>query len=516
MLNKPLSLSRTTLWALYFITLLLLGWQAAFLNLDPDLGWHLKIGQDIAIGKQLPHDQIHLWTIQGEWVDHEWLTNALMWLTYQASGYVGLSFVFAFIIALTCYLIARHLQSDTWPADIFIATIIGLGFWGLIPHLGPRPQFISFLFLVILIVTLKKIGPTINWRQGIWLAVFFWLWASLHAGFLIGLAVLIFWTTQKLYEERKQTKSLLTAPLFVFLACLIAVFATPYGPKLFSFLGTYSSTAYLSLIKEWKAQWVFPLLYSQLFFIALSIGLTIVWLIFDRPRKNLLWGQVACLMFLIMSLKSVRHFPLFFACFSLIVLPDFIKKNFHFQPPAQHLKKTKKILLIALTIGLLIFNWRLLLSINFFQDPFKNFCHRYPCQTTQLLRDQSRYNQLTLLNHYNYGGWLIWVWPEKKLFIDGRLPQYPFNNHTLIEEYIAFTDPNQLAGQLASHDIEIILWPKHILSYQLNWLDRLIGFRESEINNRQDELKKYLESSPNWRLLLSDQASVVYVRQDKY
>ena len=38
------------------------------------------------------------------------------------------------------------------------------------------------------------------------------------------------------------------------------------------------------------------------------------------------------------------------------------------------------------------------------------------------------YKRQKIFNNYGWGGYLIRVWPEKELFIDGRLPQYQYNN----------------------------------------------------------------------------------------
>jgi len=515
MFNQFPSLARKISFSLFFVVIFAIIWRVGFANLDPDLGWHLKFGQDISQNHQLPHDQIHLWSINGSWVDHEWLSNWLMFLIYHKTGYIGLTFVFALISAWALWLVAKNLRQQTWSSDIFVAGLTSLGLAGILPHLGPRPQQISFLFLALELLILKKISQKPNWRSAFGLLIFFWFWACLHGGFVVGLAVLGLWSAQKILTAIKnhQTKKGLF-PFLTGLGCLIATLITPYGLKLYDFLFTYQNNAYLKHISEWKAVWVFPIHYWQLLFMALVIALAIIVLIFKTKIKDDLWLWLSVVLFLLMSFKSVRHFPLFFVVASLTIVPEFIKTNFKKISTYKKTALTTSIEFFA--IGCLLgLAWLSLFSINFLRDPWRKFCADYPCQTVQVLKNDPQYSQLKLLNKYDYGGWLIWVWPEKKLFIDGRLPQYPLGKWSLLEEYLEFDNPDKIAEKLKTYDIEMVLWGNHLATYKLNWLDKLLGFKEAEINNRSDELKKYLSHSPDWRRVFFDEASTVFIRQDK-
>ena len=57
---------------------------------DPDMWWHLKVGQDILAGI-FPYHDIYTWSMPGyAWVDHEWLTEVLMYIIQHATGLIGL------------------------------------------------------------------------------------------------------------------------------------------------------------------------------------------------------------------------------------------------------------------------------------------------------------------------------------------------------------------------------------------------------------------------------------------
>ncbi len=67
---------------------------------DPDLWWHLRTGQLIVQNHQLFHADPYSFTKAGQpWLDHEWLSQIVIFLIYRSAGYGGLMVVFAAIIA---------------------------------------------------------------------------------------------------------------------------------------------------------------------------------------------------------------------------------------------------------------------------------------------------------------------------------------------------------------------------------------------------------------------------------
>jgi len=529
--NKLSSWFIPTIWLLFMVLLLALILRPGIYNLDPDLPWHLKFGRDTLITKQLPNDQIHLWTLQNEtWVDHEWLTNVLMFWSFDHLGYFGLNLLFALIVLGVFGLIAYQLKKKHQGADYFIMAFLLLSYLAILPHLGPRPQTISLLFLALELLILEKTkippSPPAGGFDGarqhrlkttLLLAGLFWLWACLHAGFLIGLMVLALWSGEQLIVGwRQQNPKKFWLGLQAGCLSFVVTLITPYGFKLYDFLSTYQNNAYLSHINEWKSFYIFPLNYWQLLFIAIIVAFGIALFGFGTKLSSLKpWQWLSLLIFLGLGLKSVRHFPLFFVVACLTFVPVWLETNAHnnlnFILPKWARLSLKTLLLITL-LSLSIFSWW---SLPYFQDPFQSFCQDYPCQTVQALKANPKYSQLKLFNQYSYGGWLIWAWPDKQLFIDGRLPQYNFADWSLLEEYLEFTKTDALAKKLKGYNIEAVLWNNDLPKYRLNWLDKFLGFKEKEINNRQNNLKDWLDASPDWQAVFKDEASTIYIRKDK-
>ena len=67
---------------------------------DPDLWWHLRTGQLIVQNHAVFHADPYSFTRFGQpWVDHEWLSQVLMFGLYRLAGWGGLIAGFAAVVA---------------------------------------------------------------------------------------------------------------------------------------------------------------------------------------------------------------------------------------------------------------------------------------------------------------------------------------------------------------------------------------------------------------------------------
>ena len=56
-------------------------------EIDPDLWWHLKAGQQMIDTRNIPHTDDYSFTKQGsEWVAHEWLSEVILATIYRLTG----------------------------------------------------------------------------------------------------------------------------------------------------------------------------------------------------------------------------------------------------------------------------------------------------------------------------------------------------------------------------------------------------------------------------------------------
>src|SRR3990167_10696773 len=82
---------RIVMWGLVGVTLWLVGWR----TLDPDFGWHVRMGNYI-LANGIPQTDPLSYTMPNfPFIDHEWLTNVLMAVGYERLGMAGLAGGFA-------------------------------------------------------------------------------------------------------------------------------------------------------------------------------------------------------------------------------------------------------------------------------------------------------------------------------------------------------------------------------------------------------------------------------------
>ncbi|MFH1412597.1 MAG: hypothetical protein ABIG10_01020 [bacterium] len=499
------------LWVAFYLFAFSLLLSHSFNYLDPDFGWHIKAGEQTMQTKQVPHDQIYMWTLEGkDWVDHEWLSNIMLYLGYEHLGYFWLNIIFALIIILALSLATAYLKK-TYFKNTGDYVLIGLQLLGLIaimPHLGVRLQEITILFLVILLIIIDKFSRKPG-KIIYWLIPLFLIWANLHAGFLIGIAVLGWWLTVQLILtifKSKPTKWLKLLIIMV-LSCA-ATLITPYGWKLYSFLSDYTNNAYLKIIEEWLPIYALPIHYWQMLFIAIIISLIIACYGLSLKKLNL-WQVSITIIFLAMAIKSTRHFPLFFIVIYLCLIPDIIQKQMpdKFKQIINH-----NIIKIISIISLLLLSILVFFYTNFTNQPNLAFCDKYPCKAVEFLQNNPEYQKLKMYNRYNFGGFLIWAMPELPLFIDGRMPQYEFANHSLIQEYISFINDN-IENKLKEYGIEMVLWNAKPNKMRLNWIDKyLLGLKPEDVESKP-LIRNYLDESDNWELIFEDNASVIYIKK---
>ncbi len=519
-------------WLVFYILIFLILLKNSFSYLDPDLGWHLKVGEEILQSNHIPELQKYMWTLEGQnWVDHEWLLNLITYSIFQNFGYIALSIFFALIpllgfILLNIHFKKKYIQSSL--SGIFIAIIQIFGLFVCLPHFGIRMQEITFLFLIILFIIIDSLEIKQKISTSILTILLFFLWACLHAGFLIGLFVLFFKLAIDIFIflinikntdsnikilEAKKIKFLSATAILSFLITLL----TPYGLNLYKFLYDYKNSFYKSHIQEWLSPLAFiPLQYTKLFYIALTIVAIIFIFIFEKISlkqkhvKNIYYWQILISMiFIYLGLSSLRHAPLLFiASFFFITIFSYdLFKGYN-----KYLKK--EFLEILFIITMIICSMSIILTIKTTKNPFtENYCNKYPCEFSNFLDTNPEYKNYKLFNSYTWGGYFIYRHPDMKLFIDGRLPQYKFKDKTILEEYYSFFDKNNAYNKLSEYQINMVVFNKKT-DTKLDWFEKnILKIDEVKLNNKENVVIDYIKSSSEWTMLYEDSNTFAYIKK---
>lgn len=520
-------------WVFFYFLIFSLLLRNSFSYLDPDLGWHLKVGEEIASTFKIPHLNNYNYTFNGNWVDHEWLINLISYEIYDNLGYFALNVFFVLIIILSLILlniIVRRFFKKIPEALIALLQLFGA--LASLPQFGIRMQEFSFLFLILEIWIIEEFTVKKTFKPLIFLTPLFYLWANIHGSFLFGLSLLFIWPLVKIiersfllnvfkkyfsFERIIENKYLLIFLLFSFFS-LGATLITPYGLELYSFLSGYSNTFYLKAIQEWLPQSVFPFNYTQISYLSLVTAILIIYLYnlrrnFASSEKINIWQLGLSLLMMVAAFKSRRNFPLMFAVTFLFLISPLVSSLDLEKIKIPNLRKELKYFLLLAMFLSGVMN---LLNFKTFKDPFSNFCSKYPCGAVDFLKNQEEYKNYNILNEYDWGGYLIWTYPEKKLFIDGRLPQVQYKDKTLMEEYFEFTKKNSnFESKLNEYDINLVL--VNTQDYKIkahNWERFLFWLNDDDLIS-PSYLRDYLESSGDWENVYRDSVASVYIRKNK-
>jgi len=389
---------------------------------DPDVWWHLRTGELITLTHHVPHTDPFSFTKFGQpWIAHEWLSEVVMYNVYRSSGWGGLIIVFAAMSAATVML--AYARSRGRP---YIAAAVTV--WGAAasaPIWGVRPQTISLLLASAFFLLLERSEhrPGLIW----WTIPLTIVWVNVHGGYALGIALLLLFAAGEVLDFLFGWKARSTAMLRVrnlslaTLACMAVVPLNPNGTRMYSYpVETLRSSAIQSYISEWFS----PDFHQHKFlpFLLLLLG-TLVAIAFTktraRPRDLLLlaatlWG----------ALHSVRHIPIFV----LVAIPV-LSSALH---SIRQESKSGQRYAIRSSRMKLAFNAVLLAAFAVFtavrvrtvilQQPQVEAEHFPAAAVTFILQ---HHPPPPLLNHYNWGGYLIWkLYPAYQVFIDGRSDLY--------------------------------------------------------------------------------------------
>lgn len=174
-----------------FLTLGALAWfvgalvQQAF-N-DPDAPWHLACGRMLVEAGAVPRVDTLCWTSGAtDWINLNWLAQALLYGAYRAAGLAGPLLLAGLALLAALALVERRLRAEqARPAPALLAlAACALALWFM--H-AARPQAFSMtLFAACALLLRRDLAP---WRAGV-LALLLAVWGQLHGGFVYGYALL--------------------------------------------------------------------------------------------------------------------------------------------------------------------------------------------------------------------------------------------------------------------------------------------------------------------------------------
>jgi hypothetical protein len=225
------------------------------LLMDGDTYWHIATGKWIMANGAVPATDAYSHTMRGAvWTAHEWLSEVILAAAHLVGSWPLVVVVTAVAFSLTMALLMRALLR--WFEPIYAILFTGLAFPMTSGHLLARPHILAMPILMIW--TIELVRATEGKRMpSWWLLPVMTLWANLHGGFTLGLALACAFAVEAVIHcpfERRVAVAKHWA-LFVGLAILCSL-VTPQGVQ--GILFTWQVMAGSSYALQWIGEWMSP------------------------------------------------------------------------------------------------------------------------------------------------------------------------------------------------------------------------------------------------------------------
>lgn len=388
---------------------------------DPDLGWHLKYGEYFFQHGQILRDNTFSTQMPDfKWANSSWGTDLIAYLVFNSFGFLGLTIVGAIVVTLTFYFFSKVANLTLWDQTLLFPLL--LFFENPVNSVSFRGQLLSILLLGIMFY-LIVLYQTQKSRKIFFIVPLFLVWINIHGQSVLGLLlftawIMIYLAMTYLTNDRsfnvlfRETKTLGMVLLLTVAVTLI----NPFGTGIYFNALTHFGNPQLQYIAEYLPFDDLSVPWWNQIVVGILLIFGFMFLFFtDQHRKNLpLLGIISILYGLAFLVRRYAWSLYYLTLAILKPLSEFFKP--------QTVKNQQISALVILILSILI-----ALSLKNPLTQFTNmswdkFCQDYQgCsrEATQFLID----HKLTenLLTFYDWGGWLIWNYPEIKPSIDGRM-----------------------------------------------------------------------------------------------
>jgi hypothetical protein len=484
--------------------------------IDPDMGWRVAGGQLMA-KNGIPKSDPFTYTMPSfPWVDHAWSVSIAIGLLYPLIGSWGLSLIASTIALSALVLLFYGNNGHTIKKTPMFA---GSGFWFagnfifilassvILSFIGIRAQVVTwFLFAALISFILNN---NLWEKYKYYLPVYFIIWANTHGGWAAGILAL---STFVILRSVRLKKLNITEYLILILS-ILATLINPYGFGVWREVwSSLSDTGLRWSISEWL-----PAVFN--FDVAFSFLLVFSCVFIYKFRKKFLLEEIGLFfVFLTQGLLSVRNVPIWL----IITIPLSIKMVKHFYDEVSLSKTSAKRFTQAYraiwVLAAVIFVFSALL--NFKSTKRLNQESFYPKEAVNYLKQNTPEGEI--FSDYGWGGYLIWKFPEKKVFIDGRMPSWRWKNAPAGELASAFDTYIEILSGHSNYKIifdeqgiDTVLWASPGEKDLFGLLEEKMHTVLKKTNtNRNYNLLTNLEKD-GWTKVYEDSVAVIYQKNGK-
>jgi hypothetical protein len=457
----------------------------SFVTADTDLWGHIKFGKDMWDKLAFPHVDIYSYTAFGsEWINHEWLSELIMYLAYAIFGSPGL-LVGKLLVGFSVVYLLSKISVHRICEPLVYGIVFVLVVFVMCPGFMIRPQILTFLFAAYFLYSFHlylERGKNLLWSLPFIMIV----WVNCHGGFLIGAGmfpVAMGCEAIACRIRNKETRHL-NRMIFWLVLTEAAVFINPHGYHLLGFL--YKTLSVPRGISEWDVVTVFDLSYLRFKLLALFFFCSF----FVKNLERRYWEVGIIIFALVYAFMHQRHTPVF-----AILAAPYLTENF-----SMVIQRTGFLDRIRSFSSYVLLNVFLVVLVSY-QIAFAGYKHfkaewniivdpsKYPVSAVRFLKQNGIKGKV--LVPFDWGEYAIWkLFPDCRVSIDGRFRTvYP--EEVLRVHFQAARDEAKLKDLLNKYPADIIL-------------------------GRQNKLYQQLISTEvRYIYVYSDPTSIVFVKNDK-
>lgn len=453
------------------VIFLLIFFIAIRIPLDSDFWWHIRSGQlSVESGRVVMEDMTSFTMDGAGWINHSWLAQILFYYVFQNTGNTGVSILVAVMATLSMFFVYIRLRGH----PLIKGFVILLGVLTTAVIWSPRPQLFSLLLFSVLAFFVYEGKFSNRWKFVILFGFLFLVWGNLHAGFSLGIIFLILYALGKLVDNctypdltnHSYLKDIIFYGFLIGISSLI-VMINPNGINIWKVqFDTISIPSLQNMIPEWASP-NFHELYQQPF---LWLWILLVFFVFVNRTKYSFSEFLPLLFFGAIGFIARRNY-VYFAVLAIPLLNNelniFIKslkrqKLFSsilnmqlekFNKPPKNTLVSKIInlafvgLLLFFVVGKIIVLGSDIIFLSYEKQSFPTNALGFIS-----LHDVEK---LRCLNSYAWGGYISWINPEMKIFIDGRTDLY---GEEIILDWLTMVNSDTAwEGKMEEYEINCVL-----------------------------------------------------------
>jgi len=400
-----------------------------FSVIDPDLWWHLKVGDWIVEHTAVPHTGIFSRTAASRpWVAYSWGYEVMLSRAYAWGSLVGIGVfgtLLTLMVAYAVFWMARRISGRFWPSWLLsIAAFSAFLFNGM-----PRPFFFSIALFCATMTLLIEAGRGGRVQLLYWLPPVFMIWANLHIQFVYGLAVVGLFVVVNIAQHIGRhfgfAPAFLDSPkipalssLAIFGACFLATLIGPntYHPYVAVWEYSKAKFSYQVIIE------LQPLSFRGFsHFAELFLGAAAFYAIGCRKKIDL-FKLSLMIVASVIAFRTMRDAWFLCTC-AVACIADVIAqqaRRAEVEPAEQHESWLELVGVAAVVLVLLTMFTR---GTNFNERELdRAISGTYPVNAVNYLRRSPVPGPL--YNNLNWGGFLMWYMPDYPVAIDGRNDLY--------------------------------------------------------------------------------------------